>query len=187
MSESFHPGRDRASAGLRVLREDQAGVTLIELMTVIGMLGIAFTAAFFFYAGALNRTSESEARVNTLSELNIAGERIVRDVRESAKICSPGVEGANSLILSPPTSGTPCDPATRIVYDCTTNPGTCTRTEGGSSSLAVDGLVPGPEAPIFVSEGSNHVAIDLRAIPEDRDRAIAFQRGATLRNPCEAC
>ena len=191
MSESFNPGRHRACTGLRALREAQAGVTLIELMTVIGMLGIVFTGAFFFYTGALNRTEETEARVDTLAELEVAGERITRDVRDSASICAPAPgAGSNYLALSgPPETGSfatasNCEADRMIIYDCSTTPGTCTRSEGGGSPvLAVEGLATG--SPVFASSGGNEVAIDLRQVPDERDRAVAFQRGATLRNFCE--
>lgn len=155
------------------------------------MLGIVMTAAFFFLLGGSNRTDETEARIRTLSELRIAGERITRDARNSVSICAPEpAAGADYLALSGPpdidslSTSSECEPARMVIYDCATTPGACTRSEGGGSpALLVEGLDTG--SPVFASSGGNYVTVDLRKLPEDRERSVAFRRGAALRNFCE--
>lgn len=173
----------------RLARED--GFTLIELLTTLLMLGIGLTAAFFFYSSAVGRTTDTERRVQVTADLRNLGERMARDVRESASICAPEpAPSANALYLSGPpdlnstTSSSACEPARMIVYDCQTTAGTCTRAEGGGAAeILGEGL--DTSTAVFTKTTDNYVSIYLSKVPQGRNSAITFERGAALRNFCE--
>lgn len=172
----------------RVRLADESGVTLVELLTVITMLGITFTAAYFFYASVLNRTEATQARSNTQADLTVASERIAREVREARSVSAPALgEDGNRLALAVPTADGTLD---QVVYDCEGVAGTCRRSvNGGGWTEIVSGLDTG--APVFRSfnaspgaSSPDYVAIDLRQTPADRDAPIALERGVALRNYC---
>jgi prepilin-type N-terminal cleavage/methylation domain-containing protein len=181
----------RAGGRLRRRLHAEDGFTLIELMTTMLMLGIGLTAAFFFYSSAVGRTTDTEARVNTISDIRNLGERMARDVRESSSICAPlPAPSADVLRLSGPpnlgstTSSSLCEASRMIVYDCETTPGTCTRAEGGGAAeILGEGL--DTATPIFTKTADNYVSIYLSKTPDGRNAAITFERGAALRNYCE--
>jgi prepilin-type N-terminal cleavage/methylation domain-containing protein len=179
----------RSAAPLSARLRDERGFTLIELMTTMILMGFGLIAAFGFYSSAVGRTADSEARINSVSELRITGERMARDVRESASICSPApAPTSNSLYLSGPTDladlggASDCEASRMIVWTC--EGGGCFRSEGGGSPvLQVEGL--STSLPVFTSSGGDYVSIYLAKVPEDRTGAITFERAATLRNYCE--
>jgi prepilin-type N-terminal cleavage/methylation domain-containing protein len=169
----------------------QEGFTLIELLATMTMLGIGLTAAFFFYSAALGRTTDTQARIDTISDLRNVGEQIARDIRDSEKLCPPlPSPSSNQLYLSGPpvpgvasTSANVCATTRRIIWDCATTAGTCTRSEAGHSPVvAATGL--STSTPMFSSSGSNYILIHLYKLPAGREGAITFDRGASLRNYC---
>jgi prepilin-type N-terminal cleavage/methylation domain-containing protein len=179
---SLNRALKRSKARLR----DDSAFTLIELMTTMVLMGFGLLAAFGFYSSAVGRTADSEARINSISELRITGERMARDVRESASICTPAPSPtSNTLYLSGPTDlddlagASDCEASRMIAWTC--EGGSCFRSEGGASPvLQVEGL--STALPVFTSSGGNYVAIYLAKVPDGRAGAITFERGATLRN-----
>lgn len=170
--------------GLRARLRDDRGVTLIELLTVMAMLGIALTATFFFYQAVVNRTTDTQERRNTLADQRVALERMVRDIRAADRVTAPTAGAtANGLQLNVlDGSG---GAATVVAYDCEGVEGACTRSVGGGTpSAVIEGLEPSAEPVFTVGSDGHWVRVSLQAVPEGRTRPIILSRGVTLRNFC---
>ena len=194
----------------RLCEED--GVTLIELMTVIGMLGITFTAGFFFYLTATNRTEDSQARADTLSEERVLIENVARDSREGARLVirnSSNVAATSGKILD--IYGVAQSGGQRLVtrYDCSSSAGTCTRATyswdpgtGGATVPVVPSIgsaigtpavqITGLDTSVNTFTGSadpssaplTTFTIHLQKLPEGRDQPISLERVLSSRNVC---
>jgi len=157
-------------------------VTLIELLVVMTMGIVVFAAAFGFYQIVVNRTADTTARANTLSDTRVAMERMTRDIREG-KTVSVGSGGTSLTIVSP---------IEQIIYTCTS--GTCsrsTRTLAGAAKTGPERIVAGLNSSTVVFQsvsltGAAHasVRVTLNSTPEGRDTPIALTEDVTLRNEC---
>jgi Tfp pilus assembly protein PilE len=188
----------------RLAQED--GVTLFELVTVMAMLGIGLTTAFFFYQAAVGRTSDTEARVDTLSEQRVLIENISRESREAARLV---VDSGGGVLDIYGVAGSSSATREVIRYDCSSTPGTCTRmtyawSSGGygdtvavvpafgaaltTPTIEIQGL--DPSLPAFSGTPSpagsplTTFTVQLQSVPEGRDRPIRLTREITARNVC---
>ena len=192
---------------------DEAGFTFPELAIVMAMLGIGFTAAFFFYNSAVARTTDTQARAGTLAEQRVLVENISREAREGVRIVirdAGGVAASSGNILDiygvETASG-----GTRIVtrYDCSSTPGTCTRSTYSWNPGDVGTTVPVTPtlgalltAPVIAITGIDSSVtafsgtavptgsalstfnVQIQALPDGRERPIRLERQITARNVC---
>lgn len=173
---------------------DERGYTLLEVLTIVAMLGIVMSAGFLFYRAAVGRASDTQERKDTLEVQRTAIDRIARDVRESEVVAVRASSGGGAT-----TTGNVVDavaPHERVIYDCTT--GTCTRTVtdvAGSATLDGPDEVIGDldvSEPVF-STGSSYdgadgsfVRVRLSILPPSRAKPIVLTRGVAIRNDCAA-
>ena len=162
----------RAVAGRRPRAE--SGFTVVELLITLALAGMGMTAGFYFYASAVGRTADTEARVDSIADVRNTGELIARDVRESGAICTPA--GATNVLSLAASSSTPC--TATVVWNCAATPGTCTRTEGGDTETVIEGL--STSSTVF-TPASNYVSIRLNKLPDGRDGEVTIERGAAVR------
>lgn len=171
---------------------DDRGYSLVELMTVVGMAGLLLTASFLFYNNAINRTSDTQERKDTLEAERFAIDRIARDVREAETVAVRTSPGGGAT-----TAGNVVDavaPQERVIYDCTS--GTCFRTvtdvTGTTTLDGPDELITGLDVSnVVFTTGSaydgadpNHVGVRLSVLPPNRNKAIVLTRGVSVRNDC---
>ncbi len=94
------PGRGDVPASRR-RRARQAGLSLLEFLVALGMMGIAMGAAVAFASTSLKLMRHSHLRVEVRQALRASGDSIVRDMRLAAA-CLPqngtfiGLDGSNS-------------------------------------------------------------------------------------------
>ena len=188
-------------------------MTLIELVTVIGMLGITFTAGFLFFMSSLHRTEDTQARADTLADQRVLVENIARDSREGARLVirnSSNVPSTSGKILdiygvAENTSGQ------RLItrYDCSSSAGTCLRATytwnpgvGGAIvpvAPSIGSAVGTPATEItgldtsvntFTGTADPSTAplttftVHLQKLPEGRDQPISLERVLSSRNVC---
>ena len=203
--------RARSRLGLRLREED--GFTFPELTVVMVMLGIGMTAAFFFYQAAVARTSDTQARTDTLSEQRVLAENVAREAREAARLVirdAGGLEATSGNILDIYGVETAAG-STRVMvrYDCGTTPGTCTRSTFAWDPGSVGTTVPvapavgtaltapateitGLDSSVAAFSGTASPSgsplagfnMQIQALPDGRDRPIRLEREITARNVC---
>ena len=169
----------------------EAGFTLVEVLTTMLMMGVGLTAAFAFFSSGLTRTTGTESRVETMATLQGLGERMARDVRQSASVCTPAPSpSADVLYLSgPPDPASPstasdCVASRMITWDCASASGACSRKQGtGAAETIADGLAGSPA--IFTYSANDYISIELASLPMDHERPIVIEQGAALRNYCD--
>ena len=186
---------------------------MVELLTTIAMLGIGLTAAFFFYQSAVARTTDTEARVDTLAEQRVMIENISRESREAVRLVvrdsGGNVASSGGILDIYGVSGAASASREAIRYDCVSTPGTCTRAtyawdSGGygdtvavapalaaptsPATIEMDGLDPAivPFSGAATPAGSplTTFSVELQSLPEGRDRPIRLTREITARNVC---
>lgn len=85
--------RRRAATGSRPTGRGDAGITLIELVVAMGLMGVflaIFTAAIVDVYGTVNRTQAiSEAQ----TQVNLAMTRLDQEIRYAAEISKPAASG----------------------------------------------------------------------------------------------
>ncbi len=153
---------------------------MIELLTVMAMLGIVFTAAFFFYSTTLGRTEDTQARRNALSDQRIALDRIIRELREAQSVDSPSAgEAADAIEL---TVLDAAGSTSAVTIDCSSGDTCVRRTAGIADELLIDDLEPAANAVFTVGADGDYVYVQLESLPEGRTRPIVLSQGAALRN-----
>lgn len=156
---------------------------MAELLAVMFILGITFTASAGFYQVVVKRTNDVESRKNTLADTRLAFERISRDVREADTFTISATPGG-----APLTEGnviTVVAPHRTIVYDCTT--GTC------ASDLDATPLITGLDVskPVFTIGSAfdpndvNVATIRLSQTPKGREGAVVLERSVVARSACD--
>ncbi len=176
--------RTRSKADRPLHLSGEAGVSLIEVLTAIAMLGVIFTAAVGFYQVVVKRTEDTGARRNTIADTRTSLEKISRDVR-IGRSATVGAGGASLTITGP---------AEKYFYDCTS--GDCTRSVLNKTTNAVisgpvklvDDVATSPAifATVnpFPDSSAASVGVRIAQLPDGRDRAVAMTGEYALRNDC---
>lgn len=93
----------RAGSAVARLREEERGaIGMIELLIAGTAAGVVFAGVFSFLLTGTNRLEDTEARRTTLSEEQIALDRMAREIRE-AETAAP--RSSYSTVSSPEPPG----------------------------------------------------------------------------------
>jgi len=85
------------------------GMTLIELIVVIVLLGIVGVFTFQFIGSGVQTYIVASNQAGLLAEAKLAMERMARDIRDAKSITSPAAGGSDSLITFTRTNATKWD------------------------------------------------------------------------------
>jgi type II secretory pathway pseudopilin PulG len=126
------------------LRRDESGFTLIELVTVLGMLVIVMTALAYALVAASKAEEEMNRRFGSQINARIALDQIRREAHCASAVTPTGTASAITLTLGSGTRyvlyrkvGATCDSAGKKSVDYLTSGTVFSFTAQSSSSLAV--------------------------------------------------
>lgn len=122
----------RLLGSLRARLREEAGFTLIELVTVCALMGIVMTGAVNMLVSGQRATSDGQARLTAQQNIQIAFARLEYDARcaSSATLLNKsGSNGAGVYITLPSGGSNPCTHASGDVTWCVTS-GSLVRTTG---------------------------------------------------------
>lgn len=130
----------RLLGSLRARLSEEAGFTLIELVTVCALMGIVMTGAVNMLVSGQQATSDGQARLTAQQNIQIAFGRLEYDARcaSSATLLNKtGSNGAGVYLVLPSGGSTPCTHASGDVTWCVTS-GSLIRTTGTTCSATTN-------------------------------------------------
>ena len=132
---------------VRSLREDERGITLVELVVAMALLALVAPIVGMAMVSSLRTTNQMTASSATLDELRLQVTAISRELRSATCITTPA-ENATGTVLTFSTASNGMDPndaASKVTYEVVG--GELLRTQGtGTASVVSRGII-GPAAP----------------------------------------
>ena len=99
---------------------DERGMTLVELLTVMGLLGIVMAAVVVLYISGVRAQTNMSSRFNAQTMLHTGLDRMRKDIHEA---CTETAQSGTSVTLElPSTGGGLCDGSNLVTW--------CTRGSG---------------------------------------------------------
>jgi prepilin-type N-terminal cleavage/methylation domain-containing protein len=185
MRKGRHPIRRRAK---RLDWRDQRGVTLIELLTVMGMLAILMGAILPSLFAATRQGNRQNDRIASLDNNRDALDAMTRELRQAS-----GVTSANGRVIDFTTRNTPTGTQHTIRFDCS-QPGSatgkfkCVRSNltVGGSRIVIDGIVNSTSPAPFVytaatAGGRPRIQIEFHTRPASASRSVILRNEASMR------
>lgn len=192
-------------AGFRSLARDEAGLTLIEMLTAATMSVIIVAASCAMLINAVRDQPALSGKAQNVTTARYQLERAVREMRNAVKIESGGTSEVTLVAQvrrvscgGAPTTDPNAEPIQcEVTYQCSGS--SCTRTEAGATTIAFSGIgdtnvfcfVPSEEADPTMcgapkeEEGgdiaSTYVGINLQVPNPEGPGLLTISDGASLR------
>lgn len=130
------------TAAVRRLRDDERGITLVELIVAMALLAIAAPLVGAAMISSLRATDQMSSSSQVLDELRLQVTAISRELRSATCITSPGANSTGSVLTFTTSSN---GPESIVTYEVIA--GELRRTQDtGTASVVSRGIV-GPAAP----------------------------------------
>jgi hypothetical protein len=175
---------------VRLLRDGEAGVSLVELLVAASLSMVLLLAAFSLYEASSRSELMSNNRSEAVLEARDGLERMTRELRQALPVTgqSPLLQSATNVVFQTvvPGTATQTTPPVRWVrYDCGAG-NACRRTTSAvfppptnGGDTIVSGLVTND---VFALPQTNFISVKLAVRVPGQNSPVTMRNGVTIRN-----